>query len=98
MNNEERDKAITETLKKTTETHTVVMVMAEKVSCHDSALFGNGQPGAVKDIVILKERQDQCPARLANTVGGKRLGLAYIMLVIAIISIITSIAISLHSN
>ncbi len=84
MNNEERDNKISET-------HTAVMVMAEKVNNHDNTLYGNGKPGLVNDVTLLKDRQDQCPARQANTVGGKRLGIAYIMMIIGIIMATISI-------
>ena len=90
MTNEERDAKITET-------HTAVMVMAVKVNNHDNTLYGNGQPGLVKDVVLIQNSQDQCPARQAATVAGKRLGIAYIMMVIAVIGIIVTIAIALHS-
>ena len=96
MNDNDRDKIIIETLKKTTETHTAVMIMNEKVQNHDDTLYGNGQQGSVKDITILQERQENCPARQAATVGGKRLGIAYVMMVIGIISVIMSILIALR--
>jgi hypothetical protein len=91
MNNEERDKMLAETLEKTTQTHTAVMVMAEKVGNHDDTLYGNGQPGLVKDVVVLKERQKQCPGRKAGSVENKRLGVAYIMMIIGVIAVILSI-------
>lgn len=84
MDNNERDSKITET-------HTAVMVMAAQVKNHDNTLYGNGQPGLVNDVVLLKDRQDQCPARQASTVGGRRLGIAYVMIVIAIIMATVSI-------
>lgn len=91
MNNDERDKKISET-------HTAVMVMAEKVNNHDDTLYGNGQPGLVKDVTLLKDRQGQCPGRKAGSAENKRLGVMYIMVVVAIISLITTIAIAIHSN
>ena len=67
-----------------------LQVIANKVEEHDNTLYGNGQPGLTKDVTILKERQDQCPSRNANTVAGKRLGVAYVMMIIAIIGGILS--------
>ncbi len=84
MNNEERDSKIIDI-------HTAVMVMAEKVDNHDNSLYGNGQPGLVNDVTLLKDRQDHCPARQANTLGGKRLGVAYVMMVIGLIMATVSI-------
>lgn len=63
---------------------------------HHETLYGND--GVVASMILLKERQDQCPARQASTVAGKRLGIAYIMIGVAVIGIIVSIAIVLHSS
>lgn len=84
MNNDERDIKISET-------HDAVIVMVKQVKDHNEALFGNGRPGLVNDMVLVKERQDQCPARRANTIQGKRLGIAYVLMIIGIIGIIVTI-------
>ncbi len=81
MNNDERDIMLMEI-------HTDVKVIAQKVDNHDLTLYGNGQPGLSKDVVLLSERQKQCPARVAATIKGKRLNIATIMMALAIISLL----------
>jgi len=53
---------------------------------------GNGKDGAVKDITLLQERQEACPARVANSVENRRLKVSHVMIIIAIISLLASIA------
>ncbi len=87
MNNEERDNKIIEI-------HTAVMVMAEKVDNHGETLYGDGQPGLVKDVTLLQERQNECPARKATTVEGKRLTIAGIVVAIAIIALLANVGLA----
>lgn len=53
---------------------------------HHITLYGNGQPGLKEDVTILQERQENCPARKAATVEGKRLNIAAWALAISIIT------------
>ena len=85
MNNEERDEKISAT-------HDAVIVMVKQVKSHNEALFGNSKPGLVTDVTLLRERQDQCPARKANTLEGKRLTVANVMIAVAIISLLANVA------
>ena len=59
---------------------------------HHVTLYGNGKDGAVKDITLLQERQEACPARVANSVENIRLKVSHVMIIIAIISLLASIA------
>lgn len=91
MNNEERDK-------KLLEIHGAIMVMAENVGNHGETLYGNSKPGLVKDVFLLQERQDQCPARKASTTEGKRLVVANVMIVVAIMSLLASVALAIFTH
>ncbi len=84
MTNDERDAKISET-------HTAVMVIAEKVDEHHTTLYGNSKPGLKEDVALLNLKWKDCPARKAVTTEGKRLNLAYVAVVIAIISCATSV-------
>ena len=86
---------MTERDKKISETHDAVIVMVKQVKDHDKALFGNGKQGLIKDVILLHERQDTCPARMATTIAGKRLTLGHIMLGIAIIGLFINIAVTI---
>lgn len=86
---------MTERDKKISETHDAVIVMVKQVKNHDEALFGNGKQGLVKDVILLHERQDMCPARMAATFAGKRLTLGNIMLGLAIIGLFINIAVTI---
>lgn len=66
-----------------------IKVLVSRSNDYHETLYGDD--GVVKSMVIIKERQDQCPARQANTLGGRRLGLGYIMTIIAVISLIITI-------
>jgi len=85
MNNEERDNMLIEI-------HGTLQVMASNVESHGDTLYGNGQPGLVTTVTLLKERQESCPARKANSIEAKRLSLGHIMTIIAILSLLASIA------
>ncbi len=85
MNNEERDKMLIEI-------HGIVTVIADKSENHGDTLYGNSKPGLVKDVFLLQERQDQCPARKALSSESKRLSVANVMIVIAVISLLATTA------
>ncbi len=85
MNNEERDEKISAT-------HDAVIVMVKQVKDHNEALFGNSKPGMVKDVTLLQERQDQCPARKAESMEGKKLTIANVMIIVAIITLLANLA------
>jgi hypothetical protein len=61
------------------------------VEDHHTTLYGNGKPGLKEDMAIQKLNYKNCPARLAASNEGKRLTLAYVMMVIAIISLIVTV-------
>jgi hypothetical protein len=69
----------------------VVIRLQPMVEDHHTTLYGNSKPGLKEDMAIQKLNYEKCPARLAASNEGKRLTLAYIMMVIAIISLAVSI-------
>ena len=85
MTNEERDN-------KLSEIHTAVMVMADKVEGHGETLYGNARPGMVKDVTLLQERQNQCPARKATITEGKRLTVATGVIALAFLALLANVA------
>ena len=58
----------------------VVIRLQPMVEDHHTTLYGNGK-------AVAKTNYKNCPARLAASNEGKRLTLAYAMMVIAIISL-----------
>ncbi len=58
---------------------------------HHRTLYGNGQPGLSKDVIVLQQRQEDCPARKATTAEGKKLNIATIAIIIASVSCVSSI-------
>ena len=83
MTNDERDKLIQET-------HDAMVVMKDKIVEHHTTLYGNGKPGLKEDMAIQKINYQNCPARKAATQEGKGLTIAYVMMVIAIISLVVT--------
>ena len=75
--------------------------MEPMVKEHHTTLYGNGQPGLSKKMVLLEERQDSCPARKASTEESravkKRLSIGVIAIVIATLSCLSSVAMGLIS-
>jgi hypothetical protein len=69
----------------------VVIRLQPMVEDHHTALYGNGKPGLKEDMAIQKLNYKNCPARLAASNEGKRLTLAYVMMFIAIISLIVTV-------
>ena len=69
-----------------------VIKLEPLVKEHHNTLYGNGQPGLSKDVLVLKQRQNDCPARLAVSSDNKRLGIATVLMVIAVIGLIASTA------
>ena len=61
---------------------------------HHITLYGNGSPGVKEDLSLTMQRQQDCPARAAVSAGSKRLNLAYVAVVIAVISCITSVVVA----
>ena len=68
----------------------IVSRVEPMVKDHHNTLYGNGQPGLSKDVVLLRQKQADCPARKAATTESKRLNIATLALMIAVISCITS--------
>lgn len=87
MNNEERDNMLIDI-------HGTVKVIAGKAENHDDTLYGNSKPGLVKDVTLLQERQDQCPARKALTVEAKRLTISHILIIVAILTLFANVALA----
>ena len=85
MTNEERDEKISAT-------HDAVIVMVKQVKDHNEALFGNSKPGMVRDVTLLQERQDQCPARKAETIESKQLSLSTILMIVGIVGLVANLA------
>ena len=88
MTNEQRDKKINEI-------HTAVTVIAGKVEEHHNTLYGNGRPGLAADMILLQNRQNECPARKAASSDGKRLNIAYVMMSVGIIGLLFTIAVQI---
>ena len=84
MTNDERDA-------KLTEIHADMKVFSKEVTGLHKTVYGNSKPGLVKDVTLLQERQNQCAARKAATVEGKRLTISHIMMAVAIIGLVTTI-------
>ena len=72
----------------------VVIGMEPMVRDHHKDLYGdgNGQKGIKSKLVLLEERQENCPAKKAVSSENKQLNIATVMMVIAIIGIIASTA------
>lgn len=86
MNNDERDNMMIEM-------HGDIKVLVSQGSEHHQTLYGVN--GVVDRMILLQERQDQCPARRANLTENKRLGIARIVIVIAIATILINVAFQL---
>ena len=69
----------------------VVIRLQPMVEDHHTTLYGNGKAGLKEDMAVVKTNYKNCPARLAASNEGKRLTLAYAMMVIAIISLIVTV-------
>ncbi len=85
MTNDERDDKISAT-------HDAVIVMVKQVKDHNEALFGNRKPGLIRDVTLLQERQDECPARKARTIEGKRLSLSTILMIVGVVGLVANLA------
>lgn len=73
----------------------VVIRVGPMVEDHHTTLYGNGQPGLSKEVALLKQRQEDCPARKATTAEGKRVNIACAAIVIAVVSCLINIVVSL---
>ena len=72
----------------------IVTRIVPMVEEHHNTLYGNGSPGVKEDLSLTMQRQKDCPARKAMTAEGKRLGLAHVAVVIAVISCLTSVVLA----
>jgi len=68
----------------------IVSRVEPMVQEHHNTLYGNGNAGLKQDMALTMQKQADCPARKAATVEGKRLRLAHVAMVVAIISCIVS--------
>lgn len=87
MNNDERDK-------KLNKIYDVCIRIEPVVSEHHITLYDE-KTGHSKRLILLEERQNQCPARKAGTIETKRTNIAMIMMVVMIISTIANIVLAL---
>lgn len=69
----------------------VVIRLEPMVMNHHTTLYGNSKPGLKEDMAIQKLNYEKCPARLAASNDNKRTNIAYVMMVIAIISLIVTV-------
>ena len=90
MTNDERDNMLTKISADQSEMSGDLKVALGHIKSHGETLYG--KEGLVHDVTLLQERQEQCPARKANSTERKRLSIAYVMTIIAVISLLTSIA------
>ncbi len=65
-----------------------VLPLVPMVEEHHITLYGNGQPGIKEELVLVKQRQKDCPARKAATNEGKKISIAHAALIVSIISCI----------
>lgn len=83
------------TAEKIDEIYALLHEWVPKMQEHRNALFGNGQPGLKQDVALIKQAQENCPARLATTEGRKRLGIATVMMVISGLSFVAMVVFSI---
>jgi hypothetical protein len=69
----------------------VVIRMEPLVQSHNIAINGNGKAGLKEEITIIKQKYDDCPARLAYTPEVKNFYIAYTMMVVGILSATASV-------
>lgn len=91
MTNEERDKMMIEM-------HGNIKVIVSQVAEHHTFINGNGKPGAKEDVATLKINQTNCPARKAQSTDNKRLNLAMVALVVAILTAVSNLAYAVMSG
>ena len=84
MNNEERDAMLIEM-------HADIKLFTSKVDEHDKTLYGNSKPGLSKDVTLLQERQEACPARIANQTDSKRLNIARVAVILMAITFVMNL-------
>ncbi len=86
MNSEESDKMLCEI-------HGDVKVILKTQENHGKTLYGDdGTGGIVRAVALQGERQDQCPARKAATIEGKRLNISTILVSVAILTVIINVS------
>jgi len=66
MNNEERDKAISDIKEMVTDIHGKYLVIDDHVKEHRRTLYGNGRPGLVERHNAVEIGQRKCPALQAK--------------------------------
>ena len=88
MTNDERDNMIRAT-------HDKVMEIAPMVNNHDKTLYGNGQPGLKEQFATHVEAEKHCAAKLAFSVEGKKFNISMVMMVVAIIGLMASVALGI---
>jgi len=69
----------------------IVIKLEPMVKEHRKTLYGNGKIGVVEVLSLLSERQNECPARKSISTENKKLKLAYVMMIVAVLSALASV-------
>ena len=69
----------------------IVISLDPVVKNHQKTLYGNGRKGLKDDVLLLKNNQQNCPARKSVSNEAKRLNVSYVMMAIAIVVAVISI-------
>ena len=85
MTNEQQDKILMEI-------HASITVLVSTVESLGKAVWGNGKAGLEEDMILIKERQEKCPARKSHSIESKRMSTAIVAVIVAVISTIASVA------
>ena len=73
------------------ETHAIVTSHTDLLTSMTKTMHGNGQPGMVQTVAILKTTQDQCPARERAKRDNRMFYIAAVSLVITVATVALSI-------
>ena len=95
MNKEESDKLLIEIHGDLKVVRSDIKAVRTTQESHGKTLFGvTGDEGIVKDLILVKDRQAQCPARKAATTEGKRLTMGKVTVTLAIIALVVNLILS----
>lgn len=76
----------------------IVSGLEPMVKDHHTILNGNGKDGMVTDVALLKERQDNCSARISTTIDGKKASTLNITMTIMILALLIDIALRIYGK
>lgn len=89
---------MTETEKQIKEMYGMMKVLVSDSIAIKKTIWGNGRPGMEKDVTVLKERQDNCPARkqagrdkVTRVVAILMCSFGFVSTIISVISVIVLI-------